>query len=385
MKIVHVISTLDSRAGGPPMVAASLARAQAGLGHAVTLVTATVAPDVTEFLPGPDVELRRFEPDGGVRKLLAPSAGAAVLSALDGADALAIHGVWEPALLAAERAARARGVPVALHAHGMLDDWALGKKAFKKKLALALAYGRLVRAARVVFANNEHEACCLRRMDLGAAVQVVPNGVDDQVLSATDARGRFRAGHPEIGDDPYVLFLSRLDPIKGLHVIAEGVALARERAEPGSRLARLHLVAAGPDSGAAEPLKRDAERLGITDSVHLTGPLYSDDKRGALADATVFALASEHESFGIVIAEAMAAARPVVVSEACHFDAVRAEDAGLIVPRTGDAYADAFTALVTDPARADAMGGRGRELVRTRYTWPAVARLTCASLESLGR
>lgn len=385
MNIVHVIATLDARTGGPAMVAARLASAQAALGHRVTLLAAQPQePDQAEFLPEPSVNLRRFTSESGFAKLLAKQAQGAVLDALreaPGADVLQIHGVWEPALLAASRAAKQAGVPVALCAHGMLDDWALGQKAWKKRLALAVAYGRMVRGSGVVLANNQHEGDCLRARGLGSRVRIVPNGVDlDQPAPAP---GSFRAEHPELGEDPYVLFLSRLHRIKGLHILCEAVAQVRERSATGSLGSRLRLVAAGPDAGAAAPLRAQAERLGIASAVHIVGPLYAEAKQGAFHDASIFALASEHESFGIVIAEAMGAGTPVVVSDTCHFPDVAAAGAGRVVMREPGAFAEAFMDLLEDSARAREAGEQGRALVESRYTWGAVARASVEAYEEL--
>jgi len=80
------------------------------------------------------------------------------------------------------------------------------------------------------------------------------------------------------------------------------------------------------------------------------------------------------ESFGLVVAEALARGTPVVASDIPGFRAVLGEGAGLLVPPgDGNALTDALVDLLADEERRQAFGVAGHRLVRERYSWDEIA------------
>jgi glycosyltransferase involved in cell wall biosynthesis len=87
-------------------------------------------------------------------------------------------------------------------------------------------------------------------------------------------------------------------------------------------------------------------------------------------------LCSDSESFGMSAAEAMAAARPVVVTKGCPWPEVESRETGFWVEPSSEAIGDGISAILSDPRHAAEMGQRGRALIEERYAWPkAVAQL----------
>ena len=80
-----------------------------------------------------------------------------------------------------------------------------------------------------------------------------------------------------------------------------------------------------------------------------TGPLYGADKVSALVDADIFVLPSQNENFGNVIAEAIAAGTPVVITDQCGIAPYVRDRAGLVVPVDQSAVRDAISSLLSDP------------------------------------
>ena len=263
-------------------------------------------------------------------------------------------------------AAAAAGVPFVLLPNGMLDPWSLRQKAWKKRLALALGHRRLMDRAAFLHVGNADEERGVRLAGLTAPAVVIPNGAHPAEFDPPPPPGRFYADHPELAGRPYVLFLGRLHFKKGLDYLADAFA-ALAAHHPG-----VQLVVAGPDDGAAAPLRAAVAAAGLAGRVHLVGPIFSNARYAALADAAVFCLPSRQEGFSVAILEAMACGTPVVVSEACHFPEVAAAGAGEVVPLNAAAVAAALGRVLSNPDRA-AMGRAGRELVMSRYTWPRVA------------
>ena len=115
----------------------------------------------------------------------------------------------------------------------------------------------------------------------------------------------------------------------------------------------------------------------MADRVRWVGFVDGPARDALLAQADAFVLPSRNESFGMAVAEALAAGVPVVVSDQVGVAPEVAEaDAGLVVPCRSEALAGAIEALILDPEARRRMGENGRRLARERYSLPAVAHRT---------
>ncbi|MCB1864050.1 MAG: glycosyltransferase [Chromatiales bacterium] len=377
MKILHVAASLDPASGGPQQVCVRLAAAQASLGHEVRVIA--YAPDEADesiqrecaAVPGlQHVALERVDGAGRMERLLARKARARLAPHILDSDCVYIHEIWDPILRVTAKLAAQAGVPYAVAPHGQLDPWSLRQKRTKKRLALALSYRSMLEHAAFLHALNADEVRGFAPLSLSSPVRVIPNGIFLEEIEPLPARGRFRAQHSELGDDPFVLFLSRLHYKKGLDLLAPAFARALA-VHP-----RLRLVVAGPDGGARAAFERQIVDLGIDGRVHLVGAIYGAEKFEVLVDAACFCLPSRQEGFSVAITEALACGVPVVVSEACHFPEVAETGAGRVVPLDIDAVAAALIEIAGDGGLANAMGRAGAALVRERYQWPTIARAT---------
>lgn len=387
--IMHVVGTLDPAAGGPPVVAARLAAAQANLGHRVTLAAYEGDPHSTQRAR----ELLEQTPNGDLVKLVwvaRPSRlerltgrdAARTLGPVldDGVDVLHCHGMWEPLLSITAREASRRGIAFVVMPHGMLDPYTLTISTTKKKIALATTHRAYVRRALFFHMLNADEASLARPVIGDHPTRVIPNGIFlDEVESAPPA-GTFRASMPQLGGAKYVLFLSRLTHKKGLDYLAKAFAQVAEQ------MPDVHLVVAGPDDGVQARFEADVRQAGVADRVHVVGPIYGSAKYGAIRDAAVFCLPSRQEGFSIAITEALALGVPVVVTRACHYPEVSEVGAGIETELDPQGVARALLEVLGDPAAAERMGRAGADLVRERFTWPEVGRQSIEAYKAaLGR
>lgn len=374
MNIVHVARTLDPAAGGPPQVAVRLAAAQATLGHAVHLISYSTTADQARVqqqlsrVPGHDLIQLHPLRDPGIGENITARQGRRLLQQLSrGADFVHIHGVWGALLRTAASVSRQASVPYCFRPAGMLDPWSLAQKRWKKRIALSLMYRRALAGSSFIHALNVDEKRLIEPMRLGVPAVVLPNGVFIEEIEPHPVRGTFRDAYPQLGSDPFILFLSRLHYKKGLDILATAfAALARKHQS-------VRLVVAGPDEGARESFLRQVSAAEIAARVHVVGPLYGADKYAALADAACFCLPSRQEGFSVAITEAMACAVPVVISNACHFPEVEKAGAGIVVPLQAEALTEGLLSILENPARASAMGSAGSKLVREQYTWNSIA------------
>jgi phosphatidylinositol alpha-mannosyltransferase len=195
---------------------------------------------------------------------------------------------------------------------------------------------------------------------LGGDAVEIPNGVDVEAF----AEGPPLPGYPRPGT---VGFVGRFDePRKGMPVLLDAV----RRLAPTRPDLRVLVVGDGSTAGLRRLAGPVADRLDILGAV--------DDatKAAALRSVDVFCAPNTGgESFGIVLAEALAAGAPVLASDLYAFRAVLGEDApaGALFP-AGDAagLADGLRELLDDPSRRGALSAAGR--VRAGdFGWPVVA------------
>jgi glycosyltransferase involved in cell wall biosynthesis len=253
-------------------------------------------------------------------------------------DAVVAHGLWNLVAHATRRGLRGSRlgarVPYAIFVHGMLDPYfkrtSLAKHAKKWTYWLATEYWTLRAARRVLFttqieADLAQQSFWLHRWQAG----VVPLG-SVPLAPATEAdHDAFLECCPEVRGRRFLLFLGRIHPKKGVDLLVTAFA-HKAAAEPV-----LDLVIAGPPSpDHAEwiaALKREAAAAGVSDRIHWPGMIVGAAKRGALDLCEAFVLTSHQENFGIAVVEALAAARPVLLTYPINIAAeIAAEGAGFV-------------------------------------------------------
>lgn len=375
MNILHVTATLDSTAGGPPVVITRLAAAQAALGHNVHLLSyqspngASGIPDAAfPFLSSPPVAFHFLASPTSLEKITAGQARKRVTKLLIDMDVVHLHGMWVPILKVAAEEALQQGVKYVITPHGMLDPWCLQQGRWKKRLALALGYRRVLNQAACLHALNPLEKDLINPLGLTCEFEVIPNGVFMEEIEPLIAPGSFYERYPELQNSPYILFLSRLHFKKGLDYLAQIFAIV------ASRVPDIRLVVVGPDGGSREDFRQQVLRAGLLDRVHIVGPLYGADKFAALSDALCFCLPSRQEGFSVAILEALACGLPVVISENCNFPEVADSKAGMVMPLDPQLFADGIMQLLGDANERLRMGLAGQELVRSQYVWSRVAK-----------
>jgi glycosyltransferase involved in cell wall biosynthesis len=127
-------------------------------------------------------------------------------------------------------------------------------------------------------------------------------------------------------------------------------------------------------------MKQEVERLGVANRVDFPGMVVGREKARLLEEIDVFALPSADESFGIAVAEAMAAAVPVVITEHVAIAGdIEAAGAGLVAPRSAEGFAAALRRLLGNPAEGRELGTAGRRFALRNYSRSA----SMAALEKI--
>jgi glycogen(starch) synthase len=235
-------------------------------------------------------------------------------------------------------------------------------------------------ACRVLVCSRymQHEVCQLLELP-PSKVEVIPNGVDNQVWQATRpavaaARTRFAAGGPLVG------YAGRLVYEKGVQHLVGAMPRLREQ-HPG-----LRVVIAG-DGPFRPELEQEADRLGLRDAVAFPGFLTVGELPAVLGATDATVVPSMYEPFGMVALEAAAAGAPLAVAATGGLtEIVEPGVTGVMFPHSNpDALAEAVGTLLTDRRFAHQLAGRARNMVSQRYGWPAVAARTAESYAAARR
>ena len=163
-----------------------------------------------------------------------------------------------------------------------------------------------------------------------------------------------------------MLSVGRVARGKGLELVVEALP----------ELPGVHFAIVGPDGGhgLTEELLRLRDRLGVSDRVHLVGAVGAEPPLDLYGDADVFVLASRHENFGMVAAEAAAAGVPSLLTDRCGIAELLGGRGALVVPHERAAVRDALERLLGDAELRRTLGAGGRE-VAAEHSWPRIAEL----------
>ncbi|HEY9446182.1 MAG TPA: glycosyltransferase [Burkholderiales bacterium] len=311
MNILHVISSVDMKGGGPIEGVRQLAAAHARVGHA-TEIACMDAPDTGDAgdFPFPVHRLGPAVTHYKYSQRLLPWLRAHAPRY----DAVVVNGLWQYGSFATWKALKDSGTPYFVFTHGMLDPWFKREyplKHMKKWLFWPWADYRVLRdAAAVLFTCEEERLLARQSFWLYRCNEVVVNlGIAAPPPESEAQRNAFFGRFPGAAGKRVILFLSRIHEKKGCDLLLRAFAAAT------ARHADLHLVMAGPEQGGyGAALRSLAHELGLAERITWTGMLTGASKWGAYRAAEAFILPSHQENFGIVVAEALACGVPVLIS-----------------------------------------------------------------------
>jgi len=372
MKIAHVIPSVAARDGGPSTSVVSMCRALADCGVDVTLVTTDA--DGSGRLP---VVLGRESDWRGVKtffferqwteslKYSAPLARWLNERVAD-FDLLHIHGVLSHAPLAAARACQRAQVPYVVRPLGTLDPWSLAQKALKKRLLMSVAGVGMLRGAAAIHCTSDEERRAVEGELRVTSAVTIPLGVEVEFLTAAQVSGAER--------DANVLVVSRLHPVKNLEAFIEAFAdaLAAETVAVGGRRWTLTIAGSG-DAEYERRLRRVVCDRKLERHVSFAGWVDRQQKLELMRTASMFALPSLHENFGVSLVEALACGLPALVTRQVHLsEIVLNAGAGWSVESDRGSLRDGLLQAWSDVEGRRTAADAARSLAR-RFAWHNIA------------
>jgi glycosyltransferase involved in cell wall biosynthesis len=276
-------------------------------------------------------------------------------------DLLHLHSGFAPENLWAANL----GVPYVVTPNGA---WAVsvvrGRRRFVKWVWVQLWENHVWRRARVIHAVSRSELDDLVARKMDVPVVYIPNGVDDDDLAR-------QINPPSAGT--VWLYLGRLAVRqKGLDLLLRAYAIARSAVG----VALPPLVIAGPDfQGGLDELRQLSASLGLARFVQFIGPVSANAKSALVSSARLFVHTSRWEGMPFAVLEALAAERPVLVTNATNLaHEIESYSAGWIAQETPEAIAEhLITAATIDSMTLNEIGRRGRQMVREHLAWKPLA------------
>jgi glycosyltransferase involved in cell wall biosynthesis len=388
MKVIHVIPSISELHGGPTTVLHRMTRALADYGISVDVVcTDDNGPGLLQVPLGEPVLTDGVRIFYFHRQLAFYMVSWPLVTwlyrHLRSYDLVHIHAVFSFSSVAAAFLAHCLGVPYIIRPLGTLNQWGLlNRRPLLKKFSLAMIERPLLRRARAIHVTSVQERDEVAIVYSGANGVIIPDFMKKSVIIPEPVRRSWNmAGHrvPRQEDrrSNVVLFLSRIDRVKGLDLLLRGFRLVlREFSD-----CRL-IVAGTGDPKLTEELKDLARALRIENSVTWRGFVSGAEKWLLLASANAFVLPSRSENFGVAVLEALSAGVPVVVSNrvALHRE-IAASNAGLVTKCDPDDIAYAIIRLLKDPETATRFAANGKALVETQFSEESVLKRVLALYE----
>lgn len=283
-------------------------------------------------------------------------------------DLVHTHTLFSPLVTLAHGLCRFHKVPYIMTPHGMLEPWALSYKAWKKKLYHRAFERFALKGASAIHVLARSEAEHVQALGNYPTV-TVPNGIHPEGFLGDRSPDIFYQQFPETRDKTLILFLGRIDPKKGLDLLAPAFAQAH------AKFPNTHLIVAGPDSINFMPTAKSYfSATGCLDAVTFTGMLTGDLKQAALTAADIYAAPSYSEGFSMSILEGMASGLPAVITTGCNFPEAATAEAAYVVDISAQAIGDALIQCLKNEFLAKALGSRAKKFILQGYTWEQSAK-----------
>lgn len=366
MKILNVIENIDEvTGGGATERARQLCYHLSGLGHDVTVLTTNynLSPSNIDSLG--DVKLITIP--CFLKRFYVPMPFFwAFNKAVKHADVVHLVNHWSVINAIVYVFLRIYKKPYVISPLGALPIF--GRSSSLKSLYNLMVGYAIVRKADicVVATRDELPAFSSYGVDESSVVHI-PNGINEYDYSI-----KFNSGISEeidvIAQYPFILFIGRLNPIKGPDLLTEAFCMMKDS------FPDIHLVFIGPDEGMLNSLQKTVSECSLLDRVHFLGWVSRENKSAILHASKLLVVPSRQEAMSIVVLESGIVAKPVLITNQCGFDEVSHVRGGLIVPPTIDGIALGLKELLGPESDLDSMGSNLHQLVQNNFLWSSAAK-----------
>jgi glycosyltransferase involved in cell wall biosynthesis len=346
MKVLHIVGSLDTSAGGPSRSVPQTCEQLSQLGVQITLIARpSEHPVSVNTSKNLEVKFLSFEQLVSFGRLISNKE----------VDLIHLQHVWDPYLHIMAWWARRKNIPYIITPRGMLEPWILKQRPWKKKLGLFLYQRNDLKKAALIHATCELEKKNIRNLGFKNPISIIPNGVDlTEVKKLKTNYGSKK-----------IVFLSRIHPKKGIELLLQAW---RDMDTADWTLE----IAGNGEAAYIETLTKSAQDL---KNVQFVGPQFGEAKWDFLRSADVMVLPTYSENFGIVVAEALAVGVPVITTEGAPWEDLNTENCGWWIQIGVQPLKKTLEKVMECSAtQIKKMGDNGQRLVKNKYDIKAVAK-----------
>ncbi|WJS94215.1 glycosyltransferase [Flavobacterium johnsoniae] len=263
-------------------------------------------------------------------------------------DIVHINGIWTPQNWVFQNEAQKLGIKVIVSPHGMLEPWIMAHNPIKKKIALLLYQKTALKRSICLHATAKMEAENIQALGFKNPIHIIPNGIHlKDVKKIKENYGTKK-----------MIFMSRIHPKKGIELLLD--AWRTSNTEDWT------LEIAG--SGEQEYIESLLQSTQDLKNVHFVGAKYGEEKWDFLRSADVMVLPTHSENFGIVVAEALAVAVPVITTHGTPWEDLEIHKCGWWIDLSVANLEKALFKVFNSPTMLlEMMGKHGRDLVISKY------------------
>lgn len=315
MRVLHVIPSVAPNSGGPAQAIFPMCRALKNHGIDVLLATSDAGisdpPPLETVVSYNDVPTIFFHAQLGRSFKFSKPMSNWLKASIPDFDLVHIHAVFNHACVAASRACLASEVPYVIRPLGTLEPWSLNQKRFRKRVFWRLRGEEMLRGAIAVhYTTSAEQRSVEKQFELRNGI-VIPLAIESEAPQELPDNGEVLTSVAGLNRDPYVLVLSRLHPKKAIDVLIDSFLDATADAE----LHKWRLLIAGDgEPDYVRSLRDRVQQLDTRDQILFSGWLTGEAKWKVLAKASLLALPSYQENFGLCVLEALTCGVPVLVS-----------------------------------------------------------------------
>ncbi|MBD2121686.1 glycosyltransferase [Trichocoleus sp. FACHB-262] len=375
MKILLVTPYMGEVYGGIPRTVVGIAKGLVRLGIAIDIITTNannfckLPIPLNVWIEEEGYRIKYFSCFNKNDFIISSSLIGWILNNVQSYDIVHTNTLFSPLISVIHWTCKAYQVPYVITTHGMLEPWALSYKVWKKKLYYSLFEKFALQSASTIQFCCETEANNAKALGWNQPTVIVYNGIHHEDFEIPPETELLFDEFPSLKNKNIVLFLGRIDPKKGLDLLAPAFAKVHRH------FPQAHLIVAGPDNtGFSSTAQSYFLQAGCINAVTFTGLLTGSLKYAALAAASIYVAPSYSEGFSMSVLEGMASGLPCVITTGCNFPEAAKADAACIVDTNVDSISDALAKYLGNLEQAKELGNRARQFIFQNYTWDVAAR-----------
>lgn len=335
LAVIHTISSLDSKNGGPPRSVADLCNELIKYGVVVTIISRKLKKDNLKLNINSRASLVFVE--SGIsfafRGAMAINREVIDLKSKGYNVFIHNHGVWTIDTILSYIVSKVHGVPWGVHIRGALSEWALGQKRLKKAVALYFYQRHILDRAKLIFATSEKESNEIKLITSNRNILVISNFSQTNLVNPSEL-SLSRSGPFTFG------FLGRIQKVKNIHSFLKALIKTQEK---NGILSAVKIAGPIEDPVYMSDLKNlCASYLGPVDFL---GELNSCEKMEFFEAIDVLFLPSFTENFGNVVVEALSHSVPVLVSDKTPWANVEENKVGWVSSTDSESLAIAISKI----------------------------------------